>query len=236
MENNTGDNINAPLGMWSFGEGVEKHFDQHVRKSVPGYELSHYLVSLLSDPFVQKDSLVVDLGCSTGTLSRILYDRHASKKPRILGIDNQENMIKKAKELSADYPISYLNEDLSTYDLPDGMSMAISFYTLQFIPPSIRQELVNRIYSSLNWGGGFFLFEKVRGPDARFQDYINHAFMNFKLNNFSPSEVIGKANSLIGVLEPFSTQGNLDLLKRAGFSDVCTVSKLLCFEGFLAIK
>ena len=93
MENNTGDNIKASLGMWNFGEGVEKHFDAHVRKSVPGYELSHYLVSLLSDPFVQKDSLILDLGCSTGTLSRILYDRHLSKKPRILGIDNQKNMI-----------------------------------------------------------------------------------------------------------------------------------------------
>ena len=46
----------------------------------------------------------------------------------------------------------------------------------------------------------------------------------------------GKANSLIGILEPFSSQGNIDLLKRAGFKDICTVSKLLCFEGFLAIK
>ncbi|MEK7298654.1 MAG: methyltransferase, partial [Candidatus Margulisiibacteriota bacterium] len=41
---------------------------------------------------------------------------------------------------------------------------------------------------------------------------------------------------LKGVLEPFSTQGNLDLLKRAGFVDVTSVMKYICFEGFLAIK
>ena len=37
-------------------------------------------------------------------------------------------------------------------------------------------------------------------------------------------------------MEPFSTNGNLDLLKRAGFKDTLTVMKHLCFEGFLAIN
>ena len=37
-------------------------------------------------------------------------------------------------------------------------------------------------------------------------------------------------------MEPFSTKGNYDLLKRAGFKDIITVFKYLCFEGILAIK
>ena len=45
-----------------------------------------------------------------------------------------------------------------------------------------------------------------------------------------------KTRSLKGVLEPFSTAGNVDMLKRAGFSDVVTVFKHICFEGFLCIK
>jgi tRNA (cmo5U34)-methyltransferase len=49
-------------------------------------------------------------------------------------------------------------------------------------------------------------------------------------------EVLGKQRSLKGVLEPFSTQGNIDLLKRAGFVDIMTIMKSICFEGFLAIK
>jgi len=47
---------------------------------------------------------------------------------------------------------------------------------------------------------------------------------------------VAKARSLKGVLEPFSTLGNLDLLKRAGFVDVISLFKYVCFEGFLAIK
>ena len=89
----------------------------------------------------------------------------------------------------------------------------------------------------MNWGGAFLLFEKVRAPDARFQDIISLVYNEFKLKNlYSPGDIISKSRSLKGVLEPFSTRGNLDLLKRAGFKDITTVMKYLCFEGFLAIK
>ena len=66
---------------------------------------------------------------------------------------------------------------------------------------------------------------------------LSSLYTDFKLRNgFSPDEIIAKQNSLKGVLEPFSTQGNLEMLKRAGFVDVITVMKYGCFEGFLAIK
>ena len=81
------------------------------------------------------------------------------------------------------------------------------------------------------------MVEKVRGPDARFQDILNQVYIEFKLSQgFSESQIINKSKSLKGILEPFSTKGNLDLLKRAGFKDVLTVFKYACFEGFLAIK
>ena len=38
----------------------------------------------------------------------------------------------------------------------------VSFYTVQFIRQKFRQSLINKIYKSLNWGGGFFFVEKVR--------------------------------------------------------------------------
>ena len=47
---------------------------------------------------------------------------------------------------------------------------------------------------------------------------------------------LAKARSLKGVLEPFSREGNLGLMQRAGFVDIMSVFKYVCFEGFLAIK
>jgi tRNA (cmo5U34)-methyltransferase len=62
-------------------------------------------------------------------------------------------------------------------------------------------------------------------------------YTDFKIEQgYNADEIVSKTRSLKGVLEPFSTQGNLELLKRAGFVDVMTIMKYVCFEGFLAIK
>ena len=115
--------------------------------------------------------------------------------------------------------------------------LIISYYTMQFINPSLRQELFNRIFSSLNWGGAFIMFEKVRARDARFQDIATATYNEFKLNNgYKAQEIFNKTRSLKGILEPFSTRGNSELLDRAGFKDYMQVFKYICFSGFLAIK
>ena len=71
------------------------------------------------------------------------------------------------------------------------------------------------------------MFEKVRAADARFQDMMVNLYTDFKIDQgYDNDEIVGKTRSLKGVMEPFSTQGNLDLLKRAGFVDMMTVQKL----------
>ncbi len=115
--------------------------------------------------------------------------------------------------------------------------LIVAYYTVQFIKPKNRQLLFDRIYQSLNWGGAFLLFEKVRSSDARFQDMMTTIYTDYKIDQgYSSDEIVGKTRSLKGVLEPFSTQGNRDLLTRAGFVDILTVMKYVSFEGFLAIK
>ena len=43
------------------------------------------------------------------------------------------------------------------------------------------------------------MVEKVRGPDARFQDILNQAYIEFKLSQgFSESQIINKSKSLKG--------------------------------------
>ncbi|MCK5834930.1 MAG: methyltransferase, partial [Lentisphaeria bacterium] len=113
----------------------------------------------------------------------------------------------------------------------------VCYYTMQFIKPNVRQDIFNKLYEALNWGGALVLFEKVRANDARFQDICVSLYDDFKLDNgFTPAEIMAKRQSLKGVLEPFSSQGNRDLLTRAGFEDILTIMKYVSFEGFLAIK
>ena len=145
-------------------------------------------------------------------------------------------MISFAKKKNNSKNISYLKTDLNKLKLKK-CDFIISFYTLQFINQKFRQNIINKIYKSLNWGGGFFFVEKVRSYDARTQDMTNEIYKEWKkIMGFSDQEINSKTKSLKGVLDPFSSNGNFSMLKRAGFKDFSVIGKFICFEIILAIK
>jgi len=240
QNNNTGQGIYAPNAGWTFGADTPKNFDSHVERSIPYYHEGHELVAQVSDFFIKPDSIAYEIGSSTGALTLHLAKRHASTV-KWIGIEEESGMVEQANKklnenLEKNKNVCFLTENIC-FSLLEKSDFIVSFYTLQFIAPRFRQEVLNKIYQALNWGGGFILFEKVRGPDARFQDIFSSLYTEFKLKQgFKSEEIIAKSRSLKGILEPFSTQGNQDLLKRAGFSDISTIFKFLCFEGFLCIK
>ena len=233
---NTGDNIKKGRGSWNFDSGVAKKFDLHIKKSIPMYEECYQIITDSSDYFIKDKSTVYDLGCSTGNLIKKLSNHHKHKKNLdFIGIDSSSEMISFAKKNKV------LNSKFTTRDINKVKfkknSMTVLFYTLQFIDIAKRQDLINKIYDSLEKGGALFLFEKVRASDGRFQDIMYSAYEEFKIRNkFSDEEIMSKKRSLIGVLEPFSSQDNLDILNKAGFVDINTIFKYISFEGFLAIK
>ena len=155
---------------------------------------------------------------------------------RILNSTIEEDMIKEANSRDYDENIEFICENF-IYNKYNSYDVIISYYTMQFVPPSVRQEALNKIFKSLNWGGTFLFFEKVRAPDARFLDLSNQLYSEYKeTKGFSAEEIANKSKSLKGVLEPFSTQGNLELIKRASFVDIWPIFKWICFEGFCVVK
>ena len=235
--NKLGDGLKAGNASWSFSGDVAENFDQHVSRSVPFYHEGHELIANISDYFVHEDSVCYELGCSTGVLTAKLAERHKSKSgTRFIGIDQEEDMIAVAKGSCQDENVEYICDNVLQYEMGKA-DVIIAYYTIQFVRPKQRQILFDRIYEALNWGGAFLLFEKVRASDARFQDIMTGLYNDYKIaKGYSPDEILGKTRSLKGILEPFSTEGNLDLMKLAGFVDIMTVMKYVCFEGFLAIK
>jgi tRNA (cmo5U34)-methyltransferase len=232
-----GDGIEANSGRWTFDGSVADVFDQHVSKSVPLYEEGHRLILQLSDFFLTRNSVCYDVGCSTGTLLSSLAARHHGREARFIGLDPVENMVERAKQKCRKFPdVTIVVADALEFEF-ESADLFTSYYTVQFVHPKHRQTLIDNIYKSLTWGGAFIMFEKVRASDARFQDLMTQCFLEHKLaQGYTPDEIIQKSLSLKGILEPFSTAGNLGLLNRAGFVDVLPIAKYMCFEGYLAIK
>ena len=232
-----GDNISAGNANWSFSGEVAASFDAHVSKSVPFYHQGHELIAKLSDFFVGEDSLAYDVGCSTGTLLVHLAERNREKKARFIGIEPEAGMVEQARRRTQPFG-SIAIEQADFFDVAlEKCDLITSYYTIQFVRPRRRQAFFDKAFEALNWGGGFIFFEKVRAPDARFQDMMSLLYTDYKLEaGYDAEEIVAKARSLKGVLEPFSSQANIDMAKRAGFQDIVTIFKYVCFEGFLAIK
>ena len=238
-DNQTGDNIQAEISSWDFGGNTPINFDDHIGKSVPGYHEGQQIIASYSDFFINLTSKkIYDIGCSTGKLLQSIEERHPHKNISYVGIDIVPEMIKFAENRK------FIDKTRFTFDCNDATnynfseaSVIISYYTLQFILPSVRQELVNKIYSSLSWGGAFFVFEKTRGPDGRFQDMNTHVYNEFKLNQgYKPEEIFSKSRSLVGVLEPFSDKGNYEMFQRAGFKDIEYIYTNINFRGWICVK
>ncbi len=237
-QSKVGHDIEAKNADWSFGGNVPDTFVDHIKHSVPLYEEGHDLICQLSDFFCSDGGVSYELGVSTGELiKKLALHNHNKPNAKWVGLDVETAMIGKAKEHCKECAnITILNEDIRLFEY-EKADLFVSYYCMQFVPPRDRQDLFKRIYDSLNWGGAFIMFEKVRGPDARFQDILSSLYTDFKVRKgFSAEEILSKTRSLKGILDPFSTEGNIGLLKRAGFVDIMTVQKYLCFEGFLAIK
>ena len=222
---------------WSFSKKIAPLFDYHINKSIPFYKDFQWLCNEVSDYFIKDKSIVYDLGCSTGSYTKKLALRHKNKKGlKIYAIDVVSEMINFAKKKNKIKNIIYTKKNINKLKFIKS-DFVLSFYTLQFINQKYRQSIINKIYKSLNWGGGFFFVEKVRSYDARTQDMSNEIYKEWKkIMGFTDEEINSKTKSLKGVLDPFSSKGNLSMIKRAGFKDFSVIGKFICFEIILAIK
>lgn len=232
--------LKKKIGSWNFSGNVPNLFLKHAEQSIPGYLYGHDLIVSLSDFFLEDDCYCYDIGSSTGELLFKINSYTNKKVKKFIGVESEKSMIKFAKSLQKirdkKNKVLFVNKKIQNVKLKKA-NLIISYYTIQFISPMIRQDIINKIYKNLKWGGAFIMFEKIRGEDARFQDIYISLYNDFKeKNKFTPSEIFEKQKSLRGILEPFSNYGNTTLLKRAGFRDISTIYHNISFKGYLAIK
>ena len=90
---NLGSGISSVEGTWQFNKNVANVFDKHVKQSIPHYnDIQDYIVSL-SEWFIKENSVIHDLGCSTGETIKKINDLNVSNNCKIIGYDTSKRMI-----------------------------------------------------------------------------------------------------------------------------------------------
>lgn len=163
--------------------------------------------------------------------------RHKDKKIKIVGIDSENQMVHKAREKTKNIKsINIKKRNIISYTFKKS-DLIISYYCMHFIPPSKRGKIIKKIYKSLNKGGGFLFFEKIKSEDPKLQVIGTSIYTDFKLEQgYSLEEIIAKTNYLKGILKPNSSKDNYALLKKSGFKKIMTIFNYVPFEGIMAIK
>ena len=223
-----------------FSGDVPAVFVDHARHSVPLYDAGHDLVCDLSTCFLGGDVPRVgyELGSATGQLLRRLATYGpANAATHWIGVDREAAMVTAAREHCAGLGnVEVVEGDLAAIDY-ERCDFVVAYLTMHFLPPGLRREVLHQICQALRPDGAFFMFDKVLAPGAQLEDLITTLHYRFKRKaGLSPEEILNKKESLLGVLEPVSTDDNVAILREAGFTSYGTIMKYLAFEGFIAIK
>lgn len=211
-------------GQWEFTPDVVKVFDQHVRSSVPHYEVVQELVAAAADWLLPAGGTYADLGASTGTTAGLILQRHATRQPTIYLYDEQPDMLAQARHRLGDQatyidariqdgPLAHSNADLTT-----------ALFTLQFLRYSERVKALRLARTAAADTGALLVAEKVRPADSRWAEIANDLSHDWKADHGISSEAIrAKARALRGVLRPTSPTGLAYAITTSGWQPPETI-------------
>lgn len=222
---------------FEFDEEVAAVFDDMLQRSVPFYKESQKITQFFALKALQSGGIAYDLGCSTAT-TLIGISKKLDSKAKLIGLDNSEAMLeqarKKCEAFNADVLLQYA--DILEYDYQEA-ELFISNYTLQFVRPLLREELIKKIASSLKKEGLFLFSEKVISHHSKLNKDLIECYYDYKKEQgYSEYEIVQKREALENVLIPYSEEENIRMVKNCGFSHCEVVFRWANFATFVAIK
>lgn len=225
---------------FAFDEAVTTVFPDMIKRSVPGYETMLSLIAIASEAHVHPNSNVYDLGCSLGAATLAIHSRLGHEGVAYIAVDSSASMIDACKKnLARHLPISRyrcLHQDVRETAIENASAVVMNF-TLQFLPRSDREDMIEKIYSGLVPGGMFILSEKIEGADEAEDALLVKLHHQFKAaNGYSDMEISQKRSALENVMKLDQARTHLNRLHNAGFSSVTCLFQCLNFMGWLALK
>ncbi|MFT7880230.1 MAG: carboxy-S-adenosyl-L-methionine synthase CmoA [Sulfurimonas sp.] len=222
---------------FEFDEAVASVFDDMLSRSVPFYDEVRQLIISVILAEEDEGKHLLDLGSSTAKFLLDL-DSKLSTDMSLKGIDNSQAMLDRARQKCQAFgaKIDLELADMLEYSF-NGEDIIVSNYTLQFIRPMQRPELVKKIYEGLNEEGMFIFSEKVVFEDKKLDKQLIDIYYNYKKSQgYSEYEIAQKREALENVLIPFTIEENIQMCKQAGFRQVSTLFQWANFVTFVAKK
>lgn len=228
-------------GDFVFDDKVARVFADMINRSVPGYSTIVTMIGVLAERYCQPGTRVFDLGCSLGGASFAVAQTVSHDDYDIVAVDNSAAMIERliGKLQRGEFPHRRIDcrlEDVRDCVI-DNASVVILNFTLQFIDPAARQELMDRVYAGMVDGGILILSEKIRFPDATLNALCIDLYHGFKESmGYSKLEISQKRTALENVLIPETLDEHRKRLSQSGFQTMDVWFQCFNFASMVAFK
>lgn len=225
---------------FAFTDAVADVFPDMIRRSVPGYDAVISLLGVIARHYIQTDSRVYDLGSSLGastlSMAQQVRDRHVD----FICVDNSPAMTQRCEKILRRHipnaTVSIQCDDIQNIAIENASLVVINF-TLQFLPPEQRLNLLKKIYAGLRPEGALVVSEKLKFDNTAEQQQLTKLHYEFKrANGYSELEISQKRSALENVLFPDTQAEHIKRLRQAGFNQVSTWFQSFNFASLLAVK
>lgn len=223
-----------------FDDSVVDVFSDMIERSVPGYQTIISTIGHLAKAYVTDNSHIYDLGASLGAASLAIRRNINSTNNTLFAVDYSQPMAEKCQKNLHNYKSNVKTivqcEDVLKLNI-NNASMVVLNFTLQFIAPELRAQLVEKIYQGLNPGGILVLSEKLIFNQDKIQHTLNELHLDFKrAHGYSELEISQKRTAIENVMKPDSLDIHYRRLKSAGFNQFNQWYQCFNFSSLIAIK
>lgn len=234
------DEIDTRGRKWEFDDSVTACFPDMLSRSIPDYATMRDLTTRIGMRFVRPQTVIADIGCSTGLAVEPFVSRFGAQNTYILQDVSAPMLAECRRRFSGMIEAKLL--DVRHHDLRRGVgfsnaSLILSVLTIQFTPIEYRTQIIQSAYDALVPGGALLLVEKILGDFADIDDlFVSEYYALKRENAYTEEQISAKRKSLEGVLVPVSAKWNREMLASAGFRRVSEYWQYLNFAGFLAVR
>ncbi len=228
------------LTAFRFDDAVAQVFPDMIKRSVPGYTTIIAMTGMLAGKYARSGTRCYDLGCSLGASTLAMRENDLPQACTIVAVDNSPAMLERCRASIAtdnhDTPVELLCADIIDTEVSNASVVVLNF-TLQFIDPSARDDLIRRIGAGMREGGIMVLSEKVCFEDNHLNELnieLHHQFK--KANGYSDLEIAQKRSALEDVLVPETLETHRQRIAAAGFTSCDVWFQCFNFASLIALK
>jgi len=223
---------------------VVEHYDEHIRKLIPGYELIHLQVHALLETYLNKDTTtslsqhrqILIVGCGTGYELQYLSEQFPSYS--FTAIDPALNMLEKAKQhierLGLSKRVTFITGDTSILKtLNETYDAVLAILVSHFVPFENKTGFFQHIAHSLK-ENGFCISVDLTRIDS--QDQLR----TLQLISLKTGLTEQQSQTMIDRIEQdfylVSAEKMFKLYEQASLNHVNIFTQIINYYGFIGFK